>query len=228
MTEDFERRNIGNFEFNLVKHNRKTPSILRDAQDNIWVYVNETYSDSDVEIFIQRNSVQIAKLMEPKMKLSFEDKEIVDREEFMFLGNSYQLIVTDQLEVEFEFRDNRFYLRQDSVHYGKELFKDFYVSKANQRIKDKKEEFQKIIGKEAKSVVLADLQGKWGLCTPTGIIKINWRAVMLPERLFDYVLAHEHAHLAHLNHSASFWYSLDTLIDKSKLLDRELENYLIE
>lgn len=227
MSENFERRSIGKFEFNLVKQNRKTPSILRDALDNIWIYVNEAYSDSDVEIFVQRSSVQIAKLMEPKIKLCFNEKEIVDREEFLFLGNSYQLLVTDQIDSDFEFNGSNFLLRRDSAHRGKELLKDFYIREAIQRINTKKLVFQKIMGKEARDLILSDLLDKWGVCTPTGIIKINWRAVMLPERLFNYIVAHEYAHLVHLNHSASFWHCLDVLIDESKHLDRELENYYI-
>lgn len=227
MIENFEKRNIGKFEFHLVRQERKSPSILRDAQDNIWVYVNEAYTDSDVELFVQRSSVQIAKLMEPKIKLSFEEKKIIDREEFLFLGNSYQLRITDQVEADFEFSGNQFLLKWDLAHKGKELLKDFYIREACERINTKKLAFQKIVGKQAKEVVISDLQDKWGVCTPTGIIKINWRTVMLPEKLFNYVLAHEYAHLAHLNHSASFWHCLEMLIDESKHLDRELENYYI-
>lgn len=227
MSENFEKRNIGKFEFNLVKQKRKSPTILRDAKDNIWIYVNEAYSDSDVELFVQRSSIQIAKLMEPKMKLSFEEKKIVDREEFLFLGNSYQLLLTDQVESDFEFNGSQFLLNWNLAHEGKELLKDFYVREASERINAKKLVFQKIVGKEAKDIILTDLQDKWGVCTPTGIIKINWRAVMLPERLFNYVLAHEYAHLTHLNHSANFWHCLETIIDDCKQLDRELENYLV-
>lgn len=227
MSENFERRNIGKFEFNLVKQNRKAPSILRDFQDNIWVYVNEAYSDSDVEIFVQRSSIQIAKLMEPKIKLAFDQQEMVDREEFLFLGDSYQLLIVDHLKNNFEFDGVNFYLNRIFSTKGKELFKDFYIYKGNELINAQKTLFEKVLGKEAKEIVLCDLQNKWGLCTPSGIIKINWRTVMLPKNLFNYVLAHEIAHLVHLNHSLSFWNCLERLVENSRHLDRELEKYIV-
>lgn len=228
MSEDFERRNIRNFEFNLVRMDCKVPSILRDAQDNIWVYVNETFSDSDVEIFVQRSSIQIAKLLEPKIKLAFDRKEIVDREEFLFLGNLYQLCIIDHIDCGFNFDGMNFYLSRELAHKGKELFKDFYFLRANEFIATQKIHFERIVGISAKNIILCDLQGKWGVCTPTGIIKINWQAVLLPQKLFNYVLAHEHAHLIHLNHSGSFWHCLDRLIENGRHLDRELENYLVD
>nr|BDT27415.1 M48 family metallopeptidase [Bacteriovorax sp. HI3] len=228
MSENFEKRNIGKFEFHLVRQNRKAPSILRDAKDNIWVYVNETYSDSDVEIFVQRSSVQIAKLMEPKIKLSFDENEIVDREEFLFLGNSYQLLITDNVKNDFNFDGRNFNLNHNAITVGKNLIKDFYIREANERLCHKKTDYKKIVGKDAKDIFVCELQDKWGVCTPSGVIKINWKAIMLPEKLFNYILAHEYTHLVHLNHSASFWHCLETLIEDSKHLDRELEKYFMD
>jgi predicted metal-dependent hydrolase len=46
---------------------------------------------------------------------------------------------------------------------------------------------------------------KWGHCTATGRIPYNWQIMMAPERIIDYLVAHETAHLLHPHHGASFW-----------------------
>lgn len=58
---------------------------------------------------------------------------------------------------------------------------------------------------EAPEVLIRDQRKRWGSCAPGGALRFNWRVVMLPPRLLDYVVAHEIAHLAVPNHSPAFW-----------------------
>ena len=52
---------------------------------------------------------------------------------------------------------------------------------------------------------LSSAHTRWGSCTARGDIRLNWRLVQAPLSIIDYVLAHELAHLQHMNHSAAFW-----------------------
>jgi predicted metal-dependent hydrolase len=46
---------------------------------------------------------------------------------------------------------------------------------------------------------------RWGSCSTTGRLNFNWRLILAPPFVLDYVAAHEVAHLLEMNHSDRFW-----------------------
>jgi predicted metal-dependent hydrolase len=46
---------------------------------------------------------------------------------------------------------------------------------------------------------------RWGSCSPTGLICLNWRLVRMPDAVRDYVMLHELMHLKRMDHSPKFW-----------------------
>lgn len=54
-------------------------------------------------------------------------------------------------------------------------------------------------------VRLSNARTRWGSCSPRGHIRLNWRLIQAPLDQIDYVVAHELAHLKHMNHSPAFW-----------------------
>lgn len=58
---------------------------------------------------------------------------------------------------------------------------------------------------------LRDTRSRWGSCNADGDLNFCWRLILAPEHVLDYVVAHEVAHMVHLNHSARFWKLAGTL-----------------
>ena len=52
---------------------------------------------------------------------------------------------------------------------------------------------------------LSNAKSRWGSCTRSGKIRLSWYLVFFHERLIEYVVAHEYAHLTHFDHSSRFW-----------------------
>ena len=71
-------------------------------------------------------------------------------------------------------------------------------------------------------VGLSNAKTQWGSCSASGRIRLNWRLILLPAHLVDYVVAHELAHRRELNHSARFWDGVATLYPRYREARREL------
>jgi predicted metal-dependent hydrolase len=54
-------------------------------------------------------------------------------------------------------------------------------------------------------VSIRNQRSRWGSCSPSGHICLNWRLVLMPDCVRDYVLIHELMHLRRLDHSRHFW-----------------------
>lgn len=63
----------------------------------------------------------------------------------------------------------------------------------------------KHIHKRVRGVSVRDTKSRWGSCSPDGHLSFSWRLIFAPPEAFDYVVAHEVAHLRHLDHSKAFW-----------------------
>ena len=69
------------------------------------------------------------------------------------------------------------------------------------------------IGRRHGRITIRDTASRWGSCSARGDLSFSWRLILAPDRVLQYVVAHEVAHLAQMNHSPRFWAVVDRLID---------------
>ncbi|WP_215781379.1 M48 family metallopeptidase [Paludibacterium sp. B53371] len=62
-----------------------------------------------------------------------------------------------------------------------------------------------LAAREPGPLLLSSARTRWGSCHQDGRIRLNWRLIQAPADILDYVIAHELAHLRHMNHSPAFW-----------------------
>jgi hypothetical protein len=60
------------------------------------------------------------------------------------------------------------------------------------------------------SVQVRQYKARWGSCKITGDIQLNWKLIMAPPAVIDYVIIHELCHLQQHNHSPAFWALVDS------------------
>ena len=61
------------------------------------------------------------------------------------------------------------------------------------------------LGVEVARIQVRDQRTRWGSCSTSGTLSFNWRLVLAPFEVLDYVVVHEVCHLREANHSKRFW-----------------------
>jgi hypothetical protein len=69
------------------------------------------------------------------------------------------------------------------------------------------------VERPVKRISVRDQRSRWGSCGPDGSLSFSWRLILAPPEVLDYLVAHEVAHLVHMNHSARFWALNEKLCD---------------
>ncbi|MGE3769624.1 MAG: M48 family metallopeptidase [Bdellovibrionales bacterium] len=93
--------------------------------------------------------------------------------------------------------------------------------------------YASVVEKPIARVAVRDMHSRWGSCTATsgrrGVVaatlSFNWRLVLAPLHVLDYVVAHEVAHLIHMNHGADFWKLVEKLMGDYEPAERWLEQH---
>ena len=67
------------------------------------------------------------------------------------------------------------------------------------------ERHARAVGRRFSRIVVRDTRSRWGSCSGRGTLSFSWRLILAPPFVLDYLVAHEVAHLCHMNHSAEFW-----------------------
>ncbi|MBI4985454.1 MAG: M48 family metallopeptidase [Rhodocyclales bacterium] len=79
------------------------------------------------------------------------------------------------------------------------------------------------MGRPPPPLALSSARTRWGSCSRSSGIRLNWRLIHLPLALVDYVVAHELAHLVEMNHSPRFWTEVGRLFPDWRAARRELK-----
>jgi len=85
-------------------------------------------------------------------------------------------------------------------------------AKIEPAVQDKARALDRSVGK----ITVRNQRSRWGSCAPSGNLSFNWRLILTPGWVLDYVVAHEVAHLVVPNHSAAFWRTVDRLTPNAK------------
>ena len=86
-------------------------------------------------------------------------------------------------------------------------------TQAHAEIKWRVAEKTDLLGHKCKRITIRDQQTRWGSCSGNGNLNFSWRLILAPEHVLDYVVAHEVAHLAEMNHGKKFWAHVADLCD---------------
>src|SRR3989338_640338 len=96
-------------------------------------------------------------------------------------------------------------LERPGIEAARRLLKRWYLGEAGSRLTERLAVLGEAAGVGWRRVSVRDQLRRWGSCSATGCLSFNYRLVMAPPEVMDYVIVHELAHRRVLNHSERFW-----------------------
>lgn len=110
----------------------------------------------------------------------------------------------------------RRYIIRDDVLYVSGAREDFSenVTKALREIASRTlstlaHRYAERIGRRINRISVRDTRSRWGSCSSTARLSFSYRLIFAPKEVMEYVVAHEVAHLRHMNHSQNFWNAVE-------------------
>ncbi|PAU79741.1 metal-dependent hydrolase [Halorubrum salipaludis] len=165
------------------------------------------FDQTSPEDLLRENAVWV---VESKQKYDAYREEIPERnyeegETFPYLGSEYEVTIERRPSScvdEGMFRLARHHVEKTSV---KRALETLYRRKARERFEERANYFAEEMGVEYDKIEVRNQRTKWGSCSTTGTLGLNWRLMMAPPEVINYVIIHELVHLLEQNHGQEFW-----------------------
>ncbi|MBE7082577.1 MAG: M48 family metallopeptidase [Clostridiales bacterium] len=207
-------------EYKLVRSNRKTLTIKINEKGQVVVCSPNKCSLKYIDDFVKSKQDWIIK---NRQKVISNNQQNVD-----FLNLEYLMIFGEKLKiVDFgnHYQIGEYYVKHTKASKKSKIIKQFCNSLANEYIIPRVKQLANMLGLEYKNAEIISARKKWGSCSSLKQLKFNFRLIMLPKVLIDYVICHELCHLKQMNHSKEFWNLLEKLGFKKSLVKNEFKKY---
>lgn len=86
-----------------------------------------------------------------------------------------------------------------------------YIAAAKEYFPKRAAYFQQFTGGTYSRISIRSQKTRWGSCSAKGTLSFNWRLMLAPPAVLDYVVVHELCHLSHMDHSDSFWKKVESV-----------------
>ena len=176
----------------------------------------------EIDSFISQKENWIKKkLLLQKSKKKIMKKKFENEEIFQFLGKDLKLKIIIS-------KTKKSYISNEYIYLALKNNKENCEEKIKKKLEilfreAAKEIFQNKTLNEAKNIkvtpkkiIVRSYKRRWGSCSHKKNISYNWKLIMAPEKIIDYVVIHELCHLIHFNHSRDFWKSVDNIMPDYK------------
>lgn len=123
-------------------------------------------------------------------------------------------------------KDNTIHIRKKDLHPAERprFLKHFLRKQAKKLVPPKVSQLAMKTNITYERVTIRDQRTRWGSSSGHGTISLNWRIILLPPEVCDYLIIHELVHQTHRNHSPRYWQAVSRLCGEYKKHDKWLKD----
>ena len=193
--------------YKLMFKNKKNLSIKLDSKGELIVYsplnisleyIEKILRSKEKWIISNINKIKNSCINNNYNKIYFLGSEFISKIEIsnsddIYIENDTIVIKTKNLEND----------------YIVGLLSGWYKSQANTIIKERVDNLATKCSLLPSRVLIKNQKSRWGSCNSKKEIRLNWRLILMPYYVIDYIIIHELCHIKHMNHSKDFWNLLE-------------------
>ncbi|MFZ3590343.1 M48 family metallopeptidase [Bacillus sp. DJP31] len=206
-------------EYIVTYRERKTLEISVEPPNIVSVVAPTGTTDEKVSAYVKKKADWIVQkiFLFKDMEYRKIHRQLVNGESLLYLGRNYTLQLIDDFSLKkpiVSLFQGKFYIKTPTrdVQLLQKVMVDWYKQKALQRITERSNYYQHYFKRKPTAVKVKEQQKRWGSCTTNNELLFNWRSIMAPSYILDYIIVHEMCHLYYMNHSQEFWDLLNTIM----------------
>ena len=217
-------------EYILIQSVRKNVILQALPEGQTRVYAPRQMRLRDVDALVRSSAGQIAQMHEKLDRQLDADRQAhpVTEGSAVAVEGEMKTLRLHQGRTRAEVQDGELHLWLNDPKDGEAVraaLKSTLAALALERIRQRISVFQPVIGGEFGRVAVRDQRSRWGSCSSKHNLNFNWKLIMAPPQVLDYVVIHELCHLHEFNHSARFWRLVEGVMPDYEVWKKWLKNH---
>jgi hypothetical protein len=217
------------FTVSVIKSSRRKTTTLKIKYGEVTVHMPTRQSIEIARQFVQQKTPWIQQKLQHQAHQPLPVKDFTAGEPLLFLGKCYslQLIQAERPATAIKTTGSiEIHGRLNILSRAAILAAliTWYTQQAELYLRSQSAFLSAQTGLSPSSITVKLYKARWGSCKINGDIQFNWKLILAPPDIIDYVIIHELCHLQQHNHSAAFWQLVQTHCPNFKMARLWLKN----
>ena len=196
--------------YELTQTKRRTMEVRVSANGSVRLYAPKQVALKDADAFILKKAEWIEDVRAEFRRqgaVALQDRPMETGAKILYEGILTPLLVVPGAQKRIDFDGERIEIRASDV--GSEAvrvqLRAWLWERALEQTTRRAEYYGRLIGGDYRKVAVRDQRTRWGSCSSQRNLSFNWKLIMAPPEVLDYVVVHELCHLHEFDHSPKFW-----------------------
>ena len=221
------------FPVEIIRTDRSKSASIEVIDGIVNVIVPQSISEKRIEDLIKARTTWIRQKLKLQASVVVpKAKEYVNGESFTYLGRNYRLKCVKSATGDVKLKNGYLNvpvadaMREEKLTgFLRTSLEQWYLSKALEKLKEKTKRYSEILGVKPISVSIIEYKSRWGSCSTNGEVTYNWRIIIAPHHIVDYIVVHELCHLLEHNHGPKYWKHVESVVPDYRICREWLKTH---
>ena len=210
----------------LERQDRRTLSISIGRDGVVKIKAPYSMPMHEIKKFVSDKQKWIIDKLRSINNMIENNKDLIEYNQFMFLGTKYKPYYADVSGIVLDTEAHSIFVPKSTAESAVVVsIAGFFKKKAKEILSQRVKSISDTMNVAPKRIRFTSTKSRWGSCSAASIVSFNWRLIMLPTKIIDYVIVHELSHIKHMDHSNRFWSEVSVYIPDYGILRKDLKRY---